>query len=213
MMNGRALRMVAAALVVATFAGCGGRKRHHHDPEPDPVAFFDNFSGSFPGDNWDIMEGDPFTSLDEGNGAPALILEPLGDPIRILSTVAFETDVPVTVSFDHATFVIEEDSYFLFRVRRIAGAGGEAFFEFFPFDEFLRLNIMGTENEFDFPPATEFDLVEFVVESDGFATWYINGTPFMSRSGFPADLYEIEIITEGGVDTEFAVDNVLVTSP
>jgi hypothetical protein len=207
------VKILAVAACVAMLTSCGKSRRHSDPPAPDPIAFFDNFSGPFPDPNWDIMEGDPFTSFDEGNAAPALILEPLGDPIRLLSSVAFDTGVPVTVAFDHATFIVESDSYFRFTVRRIAGAGGDASFESFPFDDIISLSIMSSTQDFDFPPATAFDVIEFVVDSDGFATWYINGSAFMSRSGFPADLYEIEIITEGGFDTEFAVDNVLVTSP
>src|SRR5688572_615746 len=94
-----AMRMLAFAACLAFLGGgCGRKSRSSSPPPPDPVAFFDNFSGPFPDPNWDIMEGDPFTSGDEGNAAPSLILNPAGGvPIRILSSVAFETHVPVTV--------------------------------------------------------------------------------------------------------------------
>ena len=215
MRHGMKTRILAAAASLAVLLGCGD-DRHHGGGPPAPVttvAFYDNFSGPFPGPNWDILAGDPFTSASEGNDAPSLILQPAGDPILVRSDFVFSTGQATTLAFDVASFEVQASTRFSFLIVFASGGEIDASFDMFPFDDELVLTILGAEVVLAFPPSTVFDLIEFSVDVHGMATWWINGDPAMSKGGFPADLYEIEFETVGGDFTVLALDNVLLTRP
>lgn len=207
-------RFLATAGALAVLFGCGDR--HHSSGPSHPgtvIAFHDDFSGPFPGANWDIVSGDPFTSFSEGNGAPSLILQPAGDPIDVRSDFVFSTHDATTVSFDVASFEVQISTRFSFLIVLAAGGDIDASFDMYPFDDELVLSILGTEITLVFPPSTVFDDIEFTVDSIGVATWWINGDPVLSRSGFPAEFYKIGIETVGDDFTTLALDNVLLTRP
>ena len=206
-------RFLATAAALAVLSGCGGDGGGGHSDPVIFVAFYDDFSGDFPDPNWNIMEGDPFTSFDEGNGAPSLILQPIGDPILVRSDFEFSSGQAMTLAFEVATFVEEASSQFSFLVVTASGGFIDASFDYFPFDAELVLAIEDSEVVLDFPSSTVFDVIEFTVDDHGVATWWINGDAVLSRSGFPVDLYEIEIETFGDDFTFLAVDNVLLTRP
>jgi len=215
MRHGIRIRFLAAAVALAVVSGCGDSHSGGGGP-PEPVqttAFFDNFSGPFPGSNWIIMSGDPFISSSEGNGAPSLLLQPAGFPIDVRSDFVFPTGEATTLSFDVASFEVQASTRFSFLIVLAAGGDVDASFDMYPFDDELALSILGTEVTLEFPPSTVFDVIEFTVDPDGLATWWINGAAVLSKSGFPADLYEIGIETVGGDFTVLALDNVLLTRP
>lgn len=210
------MRRAAAFLCLAAIAGCS-RKSHNDDPVPrapgSAVVFFDDFSGSFPGSHWEIVSGDPFTSDEEGNDAPSLILNPVDDSIVIRGDFVFSSEDPVTLTFDMASFEVQDGSEFRFLV--VAAGSGiiDASFETRPFDDELFVTLMDLQVVFDLPPSTSFDFVEFSIDPDGVATWWVNGVKILSHPGFPIDSYEIDIETHGGEFTVIAVDNVMLTRP
>lgn len=213
MKHGIKALFLAVAAVLAVPIGCGDH--HHgdggHSGPVTIVAFHDDFSGPFPGPNWNIMSGDPFTSSSEGNGAPSLILQPAGVPILVQSDFTFPTGQATTLSFEVASFEVQASTRFSFLIVFAAGGEVDASVDMFPFDDELVLSIMGSEVTLAFPPSTVFDAIEFTVDAHGLATWWINGDAVMSKDGFPADQYEIEIETVGGDFTVLALDNVLLT--
>ena len=215
MSQGLKTRFLAAAASLAFLFGCGD---HGHGggapPEPvQTVAFFDNFSGPFPDPNWIITSGDPFTSSSEGNGAPSLILQPAGLPIGVRGDFVFPTGEATTLSFDVASFQVQASTRFSFLIVFADNGDVDASFDMYPFDDEVVLSILGTEVVLEFPPSTVFDVIEFTVDANGLATWWINSQAVLSKSGFPADSYEIEIETVGGDFTVMALDNVLLTRP
>lgn len=209
-------RLLALAACAALLHGCGGKGRSHSSPPPPTgpvISFADDFSGPFPDPHWDILAGDPFTTSTEGNGAPALMLNPAGDPILIRSDFVFGADEAFTVSFDVASFEVQASSRFRFNIVWFDGLTIDASFDLRPFDDELVVTILDSEEVFLFPPSTAFDFVEFSVDVHGIATWWVNGSAVLSRSGFPVDLYEINIETVGGDFTTIVVDNVVLTRP
>jgi hypothetical protein len=215
MRHGTKARFLATAAALAILYGCGGHGGGGGPPsDPGPtVAFYDDFSGPFPDPNWDIMTGDPFTSSAEGNGAPSLILQPAGDPILVRSGFDFSTGEATILSFDVASFEVQASTRFSFLVRFSGGGDIDASFDMYPFDDELVLSILGTEVTISFSPSTVFDAIEFSVDAAGMATWSINGNAVLSKSGFPADMYYMDIETVGGDFTVLAVDNVLLIRP
>jgi len=217
MRHGTRTRFLATTAALAILFGCGGGGGGHGGGGPSnpgpTVAFFDDFSGPFPDPNWNIMSGDPFTSFSEGNGAPSLILQPAGIPIHVRSDFVYSTGQATTLSFDVASFEVQASTRFSFLVIFSDGGDVDAAFDFYPFTDELVLSILGSEVTLVFPPSTAFDAIEFTVDADGVATWWINGSAVLTNNGFPADLYEIGIETVGGDFTELALDNVLLTRP
>jgi hypothetical protein len=202
--------------LAALAAGCD--RDHDHDraetPPPGPVVTFqDDFSGAFPGPDWEVFSGDPFTSSQEGNGAPGLILDPDDGPVLVRSTFVFGSEVAFTLSFDVAPLVVQSGSFFRFLVVSADEGFVDAAFELDPFNEELTLAILDAEDLFEFAPNANFDFIEFTVDADGLATWWINGDAFLTRSGFPVDLYGIDLETTGGSFTTVVVDNVMLTRP
>jgi hypothetical protein len=211
------IRFLAAAAALAVVAGCSRHDDDDDDPIPPPpgsaVVFREDFSGSFPGSQWDILSGDPFTSGAEGNNPPSLILNPVDDSIVIRGDFVFSSADAFTLSFDTASFEVQAGSEFRFLVVAAGSGIVDASFETLPFDDEVFVSIMDVELTFELTPSTSFDFVEFTVDADGFATWRLNGVAIVSRAGFPIDLYEIDIETHGGEFTVIAVDNVMLTRP
>jgi hypothetical protein len=209
---GAGSRVLISAACLAILFGCDHRHDDDHHDEPQ-VVLFEDFSGSFPDPDWDILAGDPFTSSEEGHAPPALILEPLHDPILVRSAFVFGAERALNLSFEMATFMMQESTLFEFRIVSLDEGFVDAFFTALPFDDEIQLGILGSTETIILPPSTQFDLIEFTVDNGGHAIWWINGARVMSRSGFPTDLYEIEIETLGGDFTVLAVDNILLTRP
>src|SRR5688572_18845424 len=112
-------RLLAAAVALVAISGCGGHRDDDDDPVPPSgaaVVFFDDFSGSFPGSRWDVLSGDPFTSHQEGNAAPSLILNPVDDSILVRGDFVFTSETAVTLAFDMASFEVQSGSEFRFLV-------------------------------------------------------------------------------------------------
>src|SRR6185503_17539610 len=127
MKRGAGLRFLALSASFAFFFGC---KDHENDgggpvgtlggapadPDPEsPVVFLDDFSGPFPSPNWEIRNGNPFTSSNVGNDPPGLALLSFDHRARVWSTFEFSASEPLTLSFDLANPEWTCNSRFKFR--------------------------------------------------------------------------------------------------
>jgi hypothetical protein len=217
---------LALAAGLACLVGCGGDDGPGARFGPgggadtaqatgDVVEFFDDFSGSFPSPNWEIKKGAPWAIPIVGNAAPGLCMKPYGHSIRVRSEMEFSTADPLTLSFDLAAYDLQHSSRFKFKLRRMDADGGSASFEVRNDDDEIRVRIAGADEDidFNFVPDGHYHAIEFTLDENGAAAWWMNGTLLMTAGGFPAGTYAIEIETSGGDRTKFIVDNVKLTRP
>ncbi|HZI65055.1 MAG TPA: hypothetical protein VFF17_00685, partial [Thermoanaerobaculia bacterium] len=143
---GRSIRFLAAAAALAAVAGCNRDDDDDDDPIPPPpgaaVIFREDFSGSFPGSQWDIVSGDPFTSGAEGNHPPSLILNPVDESIVIRGDFVYSSEEAFTLSFETASFEVQADSEFRFLLVAAGSGSVDASFQTLPFDDEVFVSIL-----------------------------------------------------------------------
>lgn len=214
----------ALAAGLACLVGCGGDDGPGARFGPgssasqatgEVVEFFDDFSGSFPSPNWEIKKGAPWAIPIVGNAAPGLCLKPYGHNIRVRSEMQFSTADPLNLSFDLAAYELQHSSRFRVKVRRMDADGGNASFEARLDDDEIRLRIAGADEDIDFKfaPDGKYHAIEFTLDENGAAAWWMNGEMLMTATGFPVGAYAIEFETWGWNRTKFIVDNVKLTRP
>jgi hypothetical protein len=221
MNRGPGFRFLALSAGLALLFGCnddghdggagtpGGRTAN-----PDSsLEFFDDFSGSFPGPNWETRKGDPFTSPDVGNAPPGLALLTCGKMARVRTAFTFSASKPLTLTFELANPEWKWNSRFKFKIRRANEDSGEASFEIRLDRHEIRLGIEGSHEELDYASDGAYHEVGFTVDAGGTAAWWIDGQARLSRADFPGGEVEIELEATGGHATEFVVDNVTLTRP
>jgi hypothetical protein len=184
--------------------------------ETDPIRFlefFDDFSGSFPGPNWEIRNGNPFTSPNVGNEPPGLALLSFGHKARVRSIFTFSASEPLTLSFDLANPEWKYNSRFKFRVKEADLDAGEASVEIRLDQDEIRLRIEGSYAEFDYSSDGAYHPVAFTIDAERTATWWIDRKARLARTDFPGGTVEIEMESTSDHVTKFVVDNMKLTRP
>jgi hypothetical protein len=176
--------------------------------------FHDDFSDGFPGDNWVVEDGEPAVAMDEGNSAPALILDPALGDVRVRSSFTFSTSDPMEISLQVGALQSPPEAVlFKFLVRRGEAVESETSAEVSPLDGEIRLMIFGEQIFMPLITTGGLTTIAFSVDASGVATWFVDGVPAMTRGGFPESFYRIELEAHGSGADVFVVDNVKLTRP
>lgn len=206
-------RAVAMAAALALLAGCGGDDDGGGDPSTSDVdiEFAEKFEGAFPGSDWTVTEGVPFTDDKRGNDAPGLVLGVMARS-HVRSAFTFSTAEPLRLRFDIATpgRRTESDSRFKFVIKAENGIE-EASFEVRLKDAEIEFKILGESGTFDFFTDAGYRTVTFTFDQ-GLASWSVDGDPFLTlEQGFPGDeAFRIEMESAAGLTAGFEVDNIVI---
>lgn len=210
MTRGARTRILALA-ALAPMLGCGdgGGSAGLSTSGPNPpivAAFFDDFSGDFPGANWILKEGAPAIDANQGNPAPGLSMT---NDDRARTAVAFRTAGPLTLSVDLGMpgFVggqlgrarIDLEAQFV---------GPDTSAEIRLEDGTIDFEILNEETEVAFAGDSDFHTFTFRIDANQLATWSLDGVVVATRADFPVMLVQIDLRSSQHATAAFVFDNV-----
>jgi hypothetical protein len=216
--------LALAALAIPACGGGGNDSSGSSSGASSQPLFKETFDGAFPGTAWSA----PFSTgagtsiqIDSAGGDPALRMTSTDDPAFVgTTTTASFSSRPITVSVQMSATGSGEGSGGI-AILDHNGASIAAAEWHAATPSALTFRILTTTNPSPVAvplAGSGFHTFTFTCTSSGEAQWLLDGTPVMSKSGFPSDMVRVQIYdnisSSGGSSfAEFRFDDVTITSP